>query len=157
MPKLVGPKKSGQAHPQQMEFAEMGVIADAPPTVAGQPMQLVLNKVTPGQRQALLFEIAPERLERLLAIRERINGDHSATQRARLLDALRALGQVSTFEAMRYLDIFDPRPRKLELIREGHQIRTIRHYVLTESGRRHRIGVYSLVSKPTSSNVVGLG
>jgi len=87
----------------------------------------------------------PERIAALHAIRDRHLGDSCATQRARLLDALQTLGYVTTFEAMRYLDIFDPRPRKLELVREGHKIITTRRSEETESGQRHSIGVYSLV------------
>ncbi|OYT84865.1 MAG: hypothetical protein CFE46_19365 [Burkholderiales bacterium PBB6] len=91
------------------------------------------------------FNPSPERIDALHAIRDRNKGEASATQRARLLDALQTLGHVTTFEAMRFLDIFDPRPRKLELVREGHEIVTTRRPVETESGERHSVGVYSLV------------
>jgi hypothetical protein len=90
------------------------------------------------------FHTPPERIAALHAIRDRNKGEASATQRNRLLDALQTLGHVTTFEAMRYLDIFDPRPRKLELVREGHEIVTTRRSAETESGERHSIGVYSL-------------
>lgn len=87
-------------------------------------------------------EAATERLAALRSIRDRHSGGASSTQRARLLAALQSLRYVSTFEAMRYLDIFDPRPRKLELVREGYPIVTLHARVETESGSRHRIGVY---------------
>lgn len=90
------------------------------------------------------FHTPPERIAALHAIRDRNKGEASATQRARLLDALQTMGHVTTFEAMRYLDIFDPRPRKLELVRDGHRIITTRRRAETESGERHSIGVYSL-------------
>ena len=64
--------------------------------------------------------------------------------RARLREALETLGSVTTFEAMRFLDIFDPRPRKLELVRDGMDIFTLRRNDATESGERHSIGVYVL-------------
>lgn len=90
------------------------------------------------------FHTPPDRITLLHAIRDRNKGDASATQRARLLEALEVAGHVTTFEAMRYLDIFDPRPRKLELMRLGHPIVTTRRVVLTESGERHMVGVYTL-------------
>ena len=91
------------------------------------------------------FHTSSERIEALQVIRDRNKGEASATQRARLLDALQTVGHVTTFEAMRFLDIFDPRPRKLELVREGYAIITTRRVVETESGEKHSIGVYSLV------------
>lgn len=89
-----------------------------------------------------LHTTPPERIAALHMIRDRHSGHSGATQRARLRDALETLGSVTTFEAMRYLDIFDPRPRKLELVREGMDIITLRRSDATESGERHSIGVY---------------
>lgn len=88
------------------------------------------------------FDIHPERAAALYAVRDRHIGTAATTQRERLLDALKTLGHVTTFEAMRYLDIFDPRPRKLELVRDGHAIITLRRTAETEAGIKHRIGVY---------------
>jgi len=88
------------------------------------------------------FDIHPDRAATLYAIRDRHIGTAATTQRHRLLDALKTLGHVTTFEAMRYLDIFDPRPRKLELVRDGHTIITLRRTAETEAGIKHRIGVY---------------
>lgn len=96
------------------------------------------------QTTRLNVNAPPERITALHAIRDRHPGGTASTQRACLLDALQSMGYVTTFEAMRYLDIFDPRPRKLELVREGWQIATAWATVETESGRHHRIGVYSL-------------
>lgn len=86
-----------------------------------------------------------DRIAALHAIRDRNPGRSSATQRARLLDAMQTVGHVTTFEAMRYLGIYDPRPRKLELLRAGHIILMTWRREPTESGELHRIGVYSLV------------
>jgi hypothetical protein len=61
-----------------------------------------------------------------------------------LLTAIQALQHCTTFEASRYLDIYDPRARKLQLVKAGHEIQTTWRYTLTEAGERHRIGVYSL-------------
>ena len=88
----------------------------------------------------------PERIDALHAVRDAYKGDSSRTQADRLLAALREVGNVTTFEAMRYLDIFDPRPRKLWLVRQGNNVITTWRVCVTESGDRHRIGVYSLVS-----------
>ncbi|MFS2047911.1 helix-turn-helix domain-containing protein [Variovorax sp. Varisp41] len=85
-----------------------------------------------------------ERIAALRAICDRNSSGTSSAQRARLLEALRSMKYVTTFEAMRYLDIFDPRPRKLELTRKGYRIVTTWCVVKTESGYHHRIGVYSL-------------
>lgn len=91
-----------------------------------------------------LHHTPPERIAALHAIRDRHVGQAGATQRKRLRETLETLGSVTTFEAMRYLDVFDPRPRKLELVREGMDIITLRRDEPTESGERHRIGLYVL-------------
>ena len=85
-----------------------------------------------------------ERIAALQEIRDRHRGDASAIQRARLLETLQALNHCTTFEASRYLDLYDPRARKMELVKRGHEILTTWRHVVTESGERHRIGVYSL-------------
>lgn len=91
-----------------------------------------------------LHDTTPERIAQLHSIRDRFKGEASATQCDRLLAALRELGSVTTYEAMRYLDIYDPRPRKLYLVREGHDVVMTWRTAQTESGDKHRIGVYSL-------------
>lgn len=88
--------------------------------------------------------IDPARLEALHSIRARHQGDASAPQKARLLEAMQSLGHCTTFEASRYLDIYDPRARKLNLVKDGHAILTTWRTVETESGELHRVGVYSL-------------
>ena len=40
--------------------------------------------------------------------------------------------------------IYDPRARKMELLRAGHDIVTVWRTTTTESGAPHRIGVYLL-------------
>jgi hypothetical protein len=85
-----------------------------------------------------------KRLQALHAIRDRHQGDATAPQKARLLEALQTLGHCTTFEASRYLDIYDPRARKLNLLKAGFEIITTWRTVETESGELHRVGVYSL-------------
>ena len=87
-------------------------------------------------------ETTPERIAQLHAVRDRMKGDAAVTQRQRLLVALQALGSLTTFEAMRHLDIFDPRPRKLELVADGVPIVMVWRLSETESGDRHRVGLY---------------
>lgn len=87
---------------------------------------------------------APERIAALHAIRDRHPGIDSAPQRARLLEAIQTLGHVTTFEGSRHLDCYDPRARKMDLVKSGHDIITTWRISVTESGARHRIGVYTL-------------
>lgn len=89
-----------------------------------------------------LFHTEPVRMDAHFGIGERHPGQPSAAQRSRLLDALESLGSVSTYEAMRYLDCFDRRPRILELRKAGHLITTHRVRSETEGGEVHTIGVY---------------
>ena len=87
---------------------------------------------------------APDRIAALYAIRDRHPGIDSAPQRARLLDALQSLGHITTYEGSRFLDCYDPRARKKELVRAGYDITTTWRITETESGDQHRIGVYTL-------------
>jgi len=80
----------------------------------------------------------------LHAIRDRNKGLDGPTQRKRLLEALQALGSVTTYEASRCLDIYHPPARAKELRQEGYRITTLRRPVLTEAGARHSVGVYLL-------------
>ena len=81
-------------------------------------------------------DITPERIAALHAIRDRHRGDAWATQAARLLEALESLQHVTTFEASRHLDLYEPRARKLNLVRDGHQIVSSWLTVHSESGAR---------------------
>lgn len=94
---------------------------------------------------APLHTTPPERIAALETIRDRHRGDSASSQAARLLDALHTLAHVTTFEASRYLDLYDPRARKLNLVKAGHRVLTTWRTVQTECGQRHRVGVYSLV------------
>lgn len=87
----------------------------------------------------------PDRIAALHAIRDRLPGNVASAQETRLLVAMHELGHVTTFEASRYLDVYHPPARKLALVKRGCEILTTWRRVPTESGRSHRIGVYSLV------------
>lgn len=86
------------------------------------------------------------RITTMAAILATHPGINCPAQRLRLLLALQLLGSVTTYEASRYLDLYDPRARKKELCKEGHAIDTIAARVVTESGEVHRIGRYVLMT-----------
>ncbi|WP_322104836.1 helix-turn-helix domain-containing protein [Paraburkholderia sp. J41] len=67
----------------------------------------------------------------------------AAHQRARLLEAMKMRGGVTTLEAVRFLDIVDPRPRIVELRKEGYRIATLWSRQPSECGRMHRVGYYT--------------
>jgi Helix-turn-helix domain len=74
-------------------------------------------------------------------------GTGTEAQCTRLREAL-AVFSVSTFEAMRYLDLYDPRARVCQLRKRGHRIDTHFTKVQTESGDLHRVGVYVISPEP---------
>ena len=85
---------------------------------------------------------SPEKNAALEAIRAEFKGTNSDTQCARLLEAL-ARFPITTFEAMRYLDVYHCPARILQLRKAGHRILTHRQTVVTEAGVRHRVGLYT--------------
>ena len=90
---------------------------------------------------------SPEKKAALEAIRLDFTGQSAPAQRERLLAALKRFA-ISTYEAMRYLDIYDPRPRVHELRhRFGVKIQTHWTITVTECGEKHRVGTYALESE----------
>jgi hypothetical protein len=87
----------------------------------------------------------PEKKAALEAIRAQFKGVDTPTQCARLLEAL-ARFPVTTFEAMRFLDVYHCPARVLQLRRCGHRIVTHWQTIVTEAGARHRVGMYALES-----------
>lgn len=86
---------------------------------------------------------APEKVAALKRIRDQFKGTSGRSQADRLLAALR-LFPVTTFEAMRYLDIYYVPARVLQLRKAGHLIVTLWQQVTTEAGVVHRVGLYVL-------------
>ena len=86
---------------------------------------------------------SPEKKAALEAIRADFKGTSSDTQCARLLEALSRFS-ITTFEAMRYLDVYHCPARILQLRKAGHKILTHWQTVITEAGVRHRVGLYTL-------------
>lgn len=79
----------------------------------------------------------------LKALRDAFKGTDTKTQCKRLLEALSRF-PVTTFEAMRHLDVYHVPARVLQLRKAGHPIVTLWQTVSTEAGARHRVGLYVL-------------
>lgn len=75
-------------------------------------------------------------------------GNSSKVQCARIRAALSQFS-LTTFEAMRHLDVYDPRARVLQLRNDGEFITTAWTRIVTESGDLHRVGVYVLAAGAT--------
>ena len=72
--------------------------------------------------------------------------DNSAkAQRARLLAYLRLHGSITTAHAREHLNIYDPRVRKHELVRDGHCIEMTWVIAVTAQGYPHKVGLYTLI------------
>lgn len=89
------------------------------------------KKATPGKEAALK------------QIREEFSGTTGRRQADRLLAALRQF-PITTFEAMRQLDVYHAPARVLQLRKAGHNIITLRQRVETEAGVPHNVGLYVL-------------
>lgn len=85
-----------------------------------------------------------ERINQLRDILGAIPGNSAESQRERLMAAMLLVGYITTFEASRYLDCYDPRPRIHELRCQGQPIKTTMRQEQTESGKYHRVGAYFL-------------
>ena len=85
---------------------------------------------------------SPEKKAALEAIRAEFKGTSVDTQCARLLEALSRYS-ITTFEAMRYLDVYHCPARILQLRKAGHRILTHRLTVVTEAGVRPCVGLYT--------------
>ena len=70
-------------------------------------------------------------------------GTDTTAQCTRIRAAL-ARFALTTFEASRYLDCYDPRARVMSLRDEGHAIVTHWRTVTSEAGTKHRVGLYAL-------------
>lgn len=89
----------------------------------------------------------PAKRRFLQGLAKTMSGNAGATQAARLLEALR-YGPVTTNEARRFLDVFDPAARVRDLRHKlGHEIETLWQHSVTEQGIAHRVGLYVLTPK----------
>jgi len=73
-------------------------------------------------------------------------GNSAAAQCSRLLQRLRQ-GPLTTTEAQRKLDVYDPPARVFQLRAQGHRIDTVWTRDETEAGVTHRVGQYVLVKE----------
>lgn len=87
------------------------------------------------------------RIEALEKIRTKHSANDAGTQSKRLLEAMQALGGISTIEANRYLDILHPPARKLNLIEAGHIVTLAWVYEASSCGQIHRVGKYVYIGK----------
>ena len=85
----------------------------------------------------------PEKLAALEAIRLAHPGTSAKTQCLRILEAL-AKFSITTYEATRYLDCYDARARVVQLRKEGAVIVTHWRTIVTDSGDKHRVGLYAM-------------
>jgi Helix-turn-helix domain len=85
----------------------------------------------------------PEKEAALKQIRDQFSGTTGRRQAERLLTALRQF-PITTYEAMRLLDVYHAPARVLQLRKDGHQIITLRQRVETEAGVPHNVGLYVL-------------
>ncbi len=88
---------------------------------------------------------SPEKKAALEAIGAEFSGNEGHSQSKRLLAALSSFA-ITTFEAMRYLDVYHCPARVLQLRKQGHNIVTHWQTVVTEAGVTYRVGLYALES-----------
>ena len=74
-----------------------------------------------------------------------LSNNSTKAQRARLLAYLRLHGSITTAHAREHLNIYDPRVRKHELVREGHRIEMTWVIAVTAQGYAHKVGLYTLI------------
>lgn len=85
---------------------------------------------------------SPERKAALEAIRVEFKGTDCATQRKRLHETFNRCVSVSTYEAQRFLDVYDPAARVCEMRKQGERITTHMRWIETEAGEAHLVGFY---------------
>ncbi|MGF6658632.1 hypothetical protein QF000_000276 [Paraburkholderia atlantica] len=86
----------------------------------------------------------------LTSILKQLPGNTARRQRERLLSALFQLGSVTTVDAMRFLDVIDPRARIFELRSQGYHIDTTSVARATECGVFHNVDRYVLLPGSTT-------
>ena len=74
-----------------------------------------------------------------------LSDNSTKAQRARLLAHLRLHGSITTAHAREHLNIYDPRVRKHELVRDGHCIEMTWVIAVTAQGYPHKVGLYTLI------------
>ena len=85
----------------------------------------------------------PDKEAALVKLSKEFTGNSAKEQCARFLQALSRF-KISTYEASRFLGIYHPPARALELRKQGHLIDTVWEKVEAENGILHRVGCYVL-------------
>ena len=81
-------------------------------------------------------------------------GNSAMQQCVRIMAALSKFA-ITTFEAMHSLDCYDPRARVMQLRNAGERIDTCWQSIASESGERHRVGLYVLAQKVARHSLAG--
>lgn len=102
----------------------------------------------PKKKAATLVEVVAAanqvKLAHYATLLKRFPGNDANMQRTRLYLALQH-APITTYEARKYLDIYHPNARALELRAQGLRIETLRVAQQTDAGVIHRrIGLYVL-------------
>ena len=79
------------------------------------------------------------------ALFKALSDNSTKAQRARLLAYLRLHGSITTAHAREHLNIYDPRVRKCELVKQGYNIVKTWVTAVTAQGYAHRVGLYTLI------------
>ena len=74
-----------------------------------------------------------------------LSNNSAKAQRARLLAYLRLHGSITTAHAREHLNIYDPRVRKCELVKQGYNIVMTWVTAVTAQGYAHKVGLYTLI------------
>ena len=88
---------------------------------------------------------SPEKQADSRSIKAMFTGSSAGAQCERLLTGL-ARYKITTYEAIRYLDVYHCSARVLQLRKRGSKITTHWETVITESGDKHIVGCYVLDS-----------
>ena len=79
------------------------------------------------------------------ALFKALSDNSTKAQRARLLAYLRLHGSITTAHAREHLNIYDPRVRKHELVKQGYNIVMTWVTAVTAQGYAHNVGLYTLI------------
>ena len=74
-----------------------------------------------------------------------LSNNSTKAQRARLLAYLRLHGSITTAHAREHLNIYDPRVRKCELVKQCYNIVMTWVTAVTAQGYAHKVGLYTLI------------
>ena len=85
----------------------------------------------------------PDKEAALVQLAIEYKGNSAKTQCLRLLNALQ-LFKINSYEASRFLNVYHPPARILELRKQAHRIDTVWETVEAENGILHRVGCYVL-------------